>query len=61
VPASGAIDAGLMQGALHHLELVGPRTKLAELDLHLGIERPDALLPFLGKPKPLKRLEPPNP
>ena len=47
--------------ALHHLELVGAVAELAQLGLDLGVERPDALLPLLGQPEALQRLEPADP
>ena len=56
-----SVDAGLLQGALHHLELVGALAELAQLGLDLGIERPHALLALLGQPQPLQRLEPADP
>ena len=53
-----AVDAGFLQRALHHLELVGPLAELAQLALGSAIERPHALLPLLGQAEALQGLEP---
>lgn len=49
-----ALDTGLGQRALHHLDLVGAFTEPAQLDLDLRIERPDTRLLLGGKPHALK-------
>jgi hypothetical protein len=56
----GTLDAGLPQGALHHLELVGPLAELPQLALRCGIESPYPLLPFLGEAEAFQGLEAPN-
>src|SRR5581483_3780676 len=52
------IDASLLQGALHHLELVGPVAELAQFAVRLAIEHPHALLAFRRQTEPFEGLEP---
>src|SRR5262249_33668829 len=55
-----AVEPGLLQSALHHLELVGPIAELTQFGFHLAVEHPHALLAFLGQPQSLEGLEAAN-
>src|SRR6185436_2977810 len=55
------LEAGFLERALHHLELVGPLAELPQLPFGSDIERPHALLPLLGEAEALQGLEAADP
>ena len=61
VAGGAAIEPGIGQRPLHHLDLVGALAEPAQLAIELGIELPHAGPPLLRQPHPLQRLEPPDP
>ena len=58
VSGGAAIEAGIGERPLHHLDLVGALAEPAQLAIELGIELPHAGSPLLGQPHALQRLEP---
>ena len=55
---AAALDAGLLERALHHPVGVGALAELPQLGLQAGVERPHARPALLGEPEPLQCLEP---